>query len=84
MSPEARAALQRRLAEVAATKPAVSTKQVVHVPQTVVHEEPKQAVSVVHAVVHTSRHGVYADLEARKAYRRKWAKENRAKKRAAE
>ena len=41
-------------------------KMVVHAPEVVVHE-----------VVH-SRHGKYADLEKRKAYRREWARRKRA------
>ena len=46
--------------------------QVVHAPK------------VVHTVVHTeakgsSRHGKYADAEARKEYRREWMKKKRAK-----
>lgn len=47
---------------------------VVHAPL-VVHES---AVLVVHA---ESRHGKYADAEARKKYRRDWAREDRKRKR---
>jgi hypothetical protein len=46
---------------------------VVHEPPMVVHNEPV----VVHKVVH-SRHGRYADPQARKAYRRDWMRAKRA------
>lgn len=48
----------------------------------VVHREV-----VVHAkpglVVHKSRHGVYADLEARRKYKREWMARKRAERKAA-
>lgn len=50
---------------------------VVHKDEVVVHE-------VVHAepvVVHGSRHGVYKDAEARKAYRKEWMRKDRERKR---
>lgn len=53
-------------------------KVVVHKPVLVVHNEEK----VVHAGSSqkdgSSRHGVYADAEKRKAYRREWMKKRRA------
>lgn len=47
---------------------------VVHTPEVVVHATP------VANTDGSSRHGVYADPEARKVYRREWAKRSRAKK----
>lgn len=76
MSPEARAALQRRLAEVAAAKPAVSTKQVVHAPLAVANATDP----VANAVANISRHGKYADLEKRRAYMRDLMRKKRAPK----
>lgn len=43
---------------------------VVHTPEKVVH-------TVVHTERPTSRHGKYADLEKRKAYRREWMRRKR-------
>lgn len=48
---------------------------VVHQPDVVVHK----AVDGKDLVVHT-RHGKYKDLEARKAYRRDWMRDRRARK----
>ena len=50
-----------------------------YVANKVVHATPK----VVHKpvmVVHKSKHGVYADLEKRRAYRREWKRKRRLEK----
>ena len=49
-------------------------EKIVHTTPLVVHKEEV----VVHEVVHT-KHGKYADLEKRKAYRREWMRRKRAK-----
>ena len=54
---------------------------VVHKPDPVVVHAPKMVVhtaEVVHATDPGSRHGKYADPEARKAYRKEWLRKRRA------
>ena len=48
-----------------------ASKLVVHGPEKVVHTDGL-AVHGDAVVVHKSKHGVYADIEKRKAYRRAW------------
>ena len=64
-----------------ANEPVVNTdnmaNKVVRATPRVVHEEK----AVVHKpvmVVHKSKHGVYADLEKRRAYRREWMRKRRS------
>ena len=61
-------------------------EMIVHPPISVVHKGEKivhRPETVVHAVVHSdkevvhTKHGVYADLEKRKAYRREWMRKRR-------
>lgn len=57
-------------------KPVEPVEKVVHKPKMVVHIDSSQAVGS--SQDGSSRHGVYKDKEARKAYRREWMRKRRA------
>ena len=62
-----------------ANKVVHATPRVVHKPELVVHI-PEKVVHAEKVVVH-SKHGRYADLEKRRAYRREYMQKKRAEKR---